>query len=287
VTLGWQLRALGDAGILLVVLGLGLAARGALDRDTWLTRQYRKYTAHLERSLRLLFIKGTARRIVAAQLISIAALCASGVLFDLGLAHALAGVAAVAPILYLAQKRAEHVKQVESQVDSLVTALANCLKTVPSPALAMSHVVAVLPSPMRLEIDRVLKEMRVGSTLEQALLNMSSRLRSPELDAALSALLIGLQVGGNLPRVLESTADTIREMSRLEGVVRTKTSDGRAQLWVLALFPFVICFAFNLLDPGYFTVLQNTFLGTLIMTTALTFWLAGLLLARKIVKVDI
>jgi tight adherence protein B len=270
-----------------VVLGLGWAAHGALSRDTWLTRQYRKYTAHLERSLRLLFIKGSAKRIVAAQLISIAALCAAGVFFDLGLAYALAGVAALAPVLYLAQKRAEHVKQVESQVDSLVTALANCLKTVPSPAAAMSHVVAVLPSPMRLEIDRVLKEMRVGSTLEQALLNMSSRLRSPELDAALSALLIGLQVGGNLPRVLESTADTIREMSRLEGVVRTKTSDGRAQLWVLALFPFVICFAFNLLDPGYFTPLQTTFLGTLIMIAALTFWIAGLLLARKIVKVDI
>jgi tight adherence protein B len=140
---------------------------------------------------------------------------------------------------------------------------------------------------MRLEMDRVLKEMRVGSTLEQALLNMSSRLRSAELDAALSALLIGLQVGGNLPRVLEGTAATMREMSRLSGVVRTKTSEGRAQLWVLALFPFVICFAFNLLDPEYFTPLQTTFVGTLVMIAALVFWLAGLLLARKIVKVDI
>lgn len=283
----WQLRAIGDAGILLVVLGLGAAAFGALRRDTWLTRQYRRYTAHLDRSLRLLFIKGSAKRLVAGQLIGMAALCAAGVLLDLQLAHGLAGIAALGPTAYLAKKRSAHVKQVESQAESLVTALANCLKSVPSPALAMSHVVAVLPSPMRLEIDRVLREMRVGSTLEQALLNMSSRLRSPELDAALSALLIGLQVGGNLPRVLESTADTIREMNRLEGVVRTKTSDGRAQLWVLALFPFVICFAFSLLDPGYFVPLQTTFLGTLVVIVALTFWIVGLLLARRIVKVDI
>jgi tight adherence protein B len=86
---------------------------------------------------------------------------------------------------------------------------------------------------------------------------------------------------------LESTAETIREMSRLEGVVRTKTSDGRAQLWVLALFPFVICFAFSLLDPSYFTPLQTTFVGTLVVAAALTFWIAGLLIARKIIKVDI
>lgn len=287
MSLTWQVHAWGLVGTLLVTLGLGWAAHDLLGHDTWLTRQYRKYTAHLERSLRLLFIPGSGKRIAWTQLLSMAALCAAGVLLDLGLAYALAGVAAFGPVAYLTKKRAEHIKQVESQVDSLVSALANCLKTVPSPALAMSHVVAVLPSPMRLEIDRVLKEMRVGSTLEQALLNMSSRLRSPELDAALSALLIGLQVGGNLPRVLESTAETLREMSRLEGVVRTKTSEGRAQLWVLSLFPFVICFAFNLLDRAYFTPLQTTFLGTLIMLAALTFWIAGLVLARKIVKVDI
>jgi tight adherence protein B len=287
VTVPWQLHALGLAGILLVVMGLGWAAHGTVGHDTWLTRQYRKYTAHLDRSLRLVFAKGSGKRIVSAQLISMVVFSAVGVFMESSLALALAGVAAVAPVVHLARERAKHVKLVESQIETLVTALANCLKTVPSPALALSHVAAVLPSPMRLEIDRTLKEMRVGSTLEQALLNMSARLCSPELDAALSALLIGLQVGGNLPRVLEGTAETIREMNRLEGVVRTKTSDGRAQLWVLALFPFVICFAFSLLDPSYFTPLQTTFVGTLVVIAALTFWIAGLLIARKIIKVDI
>jgi tight adherence protein B len=283
----WQLQALGLAGILLVVIGSGFIAHGTLGHDTWLTRHYRQYTAHLDRCLRLLFAKGSGERIVAAQLISMAVFSAVGVFLESSLAYGLAAVAALAPVAHLARQRHKHVKLVESQIDTLVTALANCLKTVPSPALALSHVAAVLPSPMRLEIDRLLSEMRVGSTLEQGLLNMSSRLRSPELDAALSALLIGLQVGGNLPRVLESTAETIREMSRLEGVVRTKTSDGRAQLWVLALFPFVICFAFSLLDPSYFTPLQTTFVGTLVIIVALTFWIAGLLIARKIIKVDI
>ena len=43
----------------------------------------------------------------------------------------------------------------------------------------------------------------------------------------------GRQVGGNLPKVLETTAHTLREMKRLEGVIRTKTADGRMQLWVI------------------------------------------------------
>jgi tight adherence protein B len=283
----WATRVLGYSGILLVVVGLAAVARGMAAGDSFAVRFHRQYTAGLDRSLRLLFMKGSGRRVAAIQLGAMAALCAAGLVLELTFAYGLAALAAVGPVAYLARERARHVKQVESQVDQLVTALANCLKTVPSPAAALSHVVSVLPRPTRLEIDRVLSEMRVGSTLEQALLNMSSRLRSPELDAALSAMLIGLQVGGNLPRVLEGTAETIREMHRLEGVVRTKTSDGRAQLWVLALFPFVICFAFSLLDPEYFTPLRNTVVGTLVAIVAIGFWIAGLALARKIVKVDI
>ena len=45
----------------------------------------------------------------------------------------------------------------------------------------------------------VVKEMRVGNTLEQSLVNMSARIGSRTIDSALSAVLIGLQVGGNLP----------------------------------------------------------------------------------------
>jgi hypothetical protein len=81
---------------------------------------------------------------------------------------------------------------------------------------------------MRQEVDLALKEMKVGSTLDQALLHMAARVGSRQLDSALSSILIGRQVGGNLPRVLETTAGTLREMRRLEGVVRTKTAGARA-----------------------------------------------------------
>jgi tight adherence protein B len=194
---------------------------------------------------------------------------------------------AIAPWLYLHQKRKEHLKKLEDQVDSFILALANSLKTVPSPSAALGALLPILPNPTKLEIERVLKEMRVGSTLEQSLLNMTSRLKSPTMDSALSAVLIGLQVGGNLPVVLETTAATIREMNRLDGVVKTKTSEGKAQLWVLALFPFFICGAFNYVEEGYFEPLQTTVTGYIVTTVAVMFWMAALLSARKILKVDI
>jgi tight adherence protein B len=271
----------------LLALGLGLFVRSVAGGETAITRHYRRDVVYLDRSLRLLFLQGSGRRVVLGQIGALVASGVAGVALGAEYFLGLLPLVVFAPRLYLSKKRREHLKKLESQLDSLILTLANALKTVPSPAAALAQIVPVLPRPICLELDRALKEVRVGSTLEQAILNMSARLRSNELDTALSALLIGLQVGGNLPRVLENTALTVREMNRLEGVVRTKTSEARAQLWVLALFPFLICMAFSALDPTYFDPLRQSSMGTLVTSVALCFWCASILLARRIVRVDL
>ncbi|HKO46855.1 MAG TPA: type II secretion system F family protein [Polyangiaceae bacterium] len=279
-----SLLAYGGNG--LVVLGALLIVRAVLSGDTLLTRYCRRYTGYLERSLHLLFLRGSGSRILSAQVACAVPCLLAGLWLD-PWCFGLLALCAVGPHLYLSRKRQQHVRKLEGQMDALMVAFANALKTVPSPAAALAQVVVVLPDPMRLEIDRLLREMRVGGTLEQGLLNMSARLKSPELDSALSAVLIGIQVGGNLATVLESTGATLREMSRLEGVVRTKTSEGRAQLWVLGVFPFAICLALKLVDPDYFNPLQTTTIGGIVTTVAVLLWLVSLVTARKIMQVDI
>jgi tight adherence protein B len=274
-------------GIFLLVGGVTFMAMSTLFGDTVLTRYYKRYVAYLDRNLRLVFLPGEAEKLVIGQLAAAAVILGLAFTIESPIWYILLALTAIAPWLYLHQKRAEHMKRLEAQVDSFILGLANSLKTVPSPSAALGALVPILPVPTKLEIDRVLREMRVGSTLEQALLNMTSRLKSQTMDSALSAVLIGLQVGGNLPTVLENTASTIREMNRLDGVVRTKTSEGRAQLWVLALFPFFICAAFNYAQEGYFEPLQTTVTGYIITAIAVGFWMASLLAARKILKVDI
>jgi tight adherence protein B len=255
--------------------------------ESWLRRAYEQRVSWLERRLRLCFLPSSGRRIAQLQLAA-ALLCAGAALaLSQRWGYALAGLGLVLPGRYLARRHRQHVLRVEAQMDTFIVGLANALKAVPSPAAAIQHLAPVLPAPLRLEIERMLAELRVGSTLEQALLNMAARLDSPEIESALSALLIGLQAGGNLPRVLENSAATIREMHRLEGVVRSKTSESKAQLWVLGAFPYVLAFGFNAVDPGYFLPLQSGVIGTLIVTVAGALWLGALLTARRILKVDI
>ncbi len=76
-------------------------------------------------------------------------------------------------------------------------------------------------------------------------------------------------------------------MQRLEGVVQSKTAEGKAQVWVLALVPFGLSAALNWLQPGYFDPLMNSPIGWIALFVAGMCWLGSLLLARKVLAVDI
>lgn len=276
-------------GALLAAAAAAAAVTGyaVASGETVVSRLATRYVRHLDDAQRLLFRPEIGRRIAASQaaLLGVTVLAAVG----LGLPYWWAAmlVVALGPVIHLRRERQARVARLELQVDGFVVALANSLKTVPSPAAALQATAGVLQQPTRQEIEHILKEMRVGSTLEQGLLAMSARVKSRWIDVAFSAVLIGLRVGGNLPVVLERTAATIREMNRLLGVVRTKTGEGRMQLWVLALFPLFIVFAFNAAQQGYFDPLQHSLVGQITVGIAAVLWIGSLLLARKVLAVDV
>ncbi len=256
-------------------------------RETSVSRLCEWYVKYLNGLLRGLFKPEQGRRIAHLQALALGACVVAHLAVDVAMGWVALLAVVLGPAAYLHSERQARVKQLEAQVDGFVVALANSLKTVPSPAAALQATAAILPQPTRQEIEHVLKEMRIGSTLDQGLVAMSARVNSRWLDVALSAVLIGLRVGGNLPVVLERTAATIREMNRLLGVVRTKTGEGRMQLWVLACFPIFIVFAFNAASPGYFDALGHSLIGQLVVSGAAVLWISSLLLARKVLAVDV
>jgi tight adherence protein B len=270
-----------------VAIAASVLAYATATRETFLSRLAAGYVRYLDGNLKVLFQPEIGRRIALGQGLAAGAVVGAHLVTPVPYWWLAVAVILCAPALYLRQERQQRVARLEAQVDGFVVALANSLKTVPSPAAALQATASVLQQPTRQEIEYVLKEMRVGSTLEQALVAMSARVKSRWLDVAFSAVLIGLRVGGNLPVVLERTASTIREMNRLLGVVRTKTGEGRMQLWVLALFPLLIVFGFNAAQKGYFDPLQDSLIGQLAVGVASLLWIGSLLLARKVLAVDV
>ena len=269
------------AGVFLFVFAVGR------DESSLIQRLFRMYCVALEKKLRNMFITTRGDHIAFGQILVVVLLAGVGLSLSLGHWYLLVPVVAVAPALYIEQMRRSRIARIEAKVDSFILTLANALKTTPSIGNALAYSESLIAAPMDQEIGLALKEMRVGMTVDQALLNMAARIRSPQLDATLAGILIGRQVGGDLPRILETTAETLREIARLQGVVRSKTAEGKAQLAVLAVFPALILIVFDIASPGYFSPLTTTFVGWIVMALALVFWASSLVMARNVLAVDI
>jgi tight adherence protein B len=277
------------------LLGLGLLFVGLFfalyfivsDAQGLPRRLWSRYVVFLERKLRLMFVWTSGNVIAAGQAAGIAAILALAVLVDLPYWYAFIALVAVAPAVVIERMRRQRVELIDAQLDGFLLALANALKATPSLGDAFTSVQRLIAPPLQQEVELAVKEMRVGSTLDQAVLFMAGRIGSRQVDSALSALLIGRQIGGNLPKILDTTAGSLREMARLEGVVRTKTAEGKAQLWVLAIFPVVLMLAFNAVKDGYFDPLTQSITGYVVVTFALVFWISSLVVARRILDVDI
>ena len=280
--------SIGVLGIIFAGLGLGaLVGLFVADPQSAVRRGWRNYELQLEAEARFLFLStsGTtmARQHLAAML---GALILILVLAEWVLLLLLP-VLAYLPLAILRRKHHERVTKLEEALDSWLLILANALKASPSLGEAVKASARIVRAPMSQELDLLLKEVQLGTPLDRAILGMSARVGSPTMSSALATILVGRQTGGDLPMILEESAATLREMARLEGVVRTKTAEGKSQAYVLGAIPFVLIAAIQWIDPNWLRPLSETTMGYVVIAIAATLWGLAIIAARKILAVDI
>jgi tight adherence protein B len=179
------------------------------------------------------------------------------------------------------------VAQIEKQVEGWLTTLARALEAAPSLGEAVEVSAAMSDEPLRDELDVVVSELHLGRPLDRALSALGDRVGSRTLALALSTLQVGRATGGGLPEVLRSAAAALAELERLEGVVRTKTAEGKVQAWTISVIPLPVYFAVRASDVHYFEPLEQTGMGHVLTAVAVCLWLVAIFSARKILAVRI
>ena len=279
---------LGYGGMFLLIGGLVVAGYlVANDPKSTLRKQYARYVSSVDRMCRFLMNGASGEKIARTQLIAGAAAPVFAFFLDDWIYALLVMPIALVPHFVLESRVRERIQIIEDHLDSWLLMLSNALKASPSLGEAINNSGKLLRGPMAEEIDLALKEMKLGTPLDQAILNMSQRINSPSVSSALATILVGRQTGGDLPHILEESASTLREMARLEGVVRTKTAEGKTQAYVLGVIPFVLIGAIHMVDEHWLEPLGETTLGYAIIIVAAILWLSAILWARRILAVDV
>lgn len=133
-------------------------------------------------------------------------------------------VGAVLPRFYVRRRQKKRVKNFNNQLGDTIALLANALRSGYSLLQAMDAVGRDAPSPTSDEFRRVVREVGLGLSPQEALDNMLDRVPSEDLDLMVVAIGVQHEVGGNLSTILENIAYTIRERVRIKGEIKSLTA---------------------------------------------------------------
>lgn len=141
--------------------------------------------------------------------------------------------------------------------------------------------------PVKQEFSLMLREVRMGTGLEDALDNLAERVRSEDMDIVVSAATIARDVGGNLAETLSRLAESLRKKNEMEKKIKALTAQGILQGWVVSLLPFAILGALTFIEPEAVNSMFSSILGWLFLFVVVVLELIGGLFIRKIVRIDV
>jgi len=152
---------------------------------------------------------------------------------------------------------------------------------------AIDFVAHEMPAPAGLEFAQVVREVKLGSSLMEALDSMADRVGSDDLMLIVTAVRIHHETGGNLAEILDMVSGTIRERVRIKGELRTLTAQQRYSGYVLAALPILLFFVLMLLNPEYESRLFSPGPTLCIPFGALLSMGLGFLVIRRIIAIEV
>ena len=157
----------------------------------------------------------------------------------------------VVPSIYLKFKAARRRKQFVGQLGDTITLMANSLRAGYSLLQTMEMVSRESKDPMATEFRRVVREVGLGISHQEAMANMMRRVPSDDLDLLVTAINIQHEVGGNLAQILTTIGHTIRERVRIKGEIGVLTAQVQLSGYIITAMPIGLALLIFMLNPSY------------------------------------
>ena len=189
-------------------------------------------------------------------------------------------------VIRLKQKRQTLFNQ---QLADVVTLMSGSLKSGYSLLQAMELVAREAPQPVSAEFDRVVREVGLGLSPEEALANLVERMQSEDLELLVTAINVQREVGGNLVEVLDTISNTIRDRVKLIGEVKVLTAQQQYSGYIIALLPVALALMLGVINPNYMLGIfqETTWCGWTMLGCSGIMIFSGFLAIRSIVNIKV
>jgi tight adherence protein B len=190
------------------------------------------------------------------------------------------------PRLWLTRRQSARLKAFNNQLGDTIGLMSNSLRSGLSLVQSMEMISREAEPPIAEEFRRVVREIGLGVGPQEALLHLGRRVDSDDLELLITAILVQFEIGGNLSRILDSIANTIRERVKLQGEIRTLSAQGRMSGYILSGMPAAIGGLLMLIAPSYMGALFTPGPWIALPAIAVTGVVMGSLVIRKLVAIE-
>jgi len=197
--------------------------------------------------------------------------------------------AALPPIiayLVVAGMRRARQRLFEQQLAEALMLMASSLRSGYSVLRSMQTVAEEMAPPIASEFGQVAAEVNLGLPLEDALRHLALRVPSYDLELMVTAVIVQVEVGGNLAAILETLASTIRERNRIRAEVSALTAEGRLSGVILIALPPAMALFMFFGNRSYLTPLVVTPIGHMLIISALVLQVIGVVVIKRMLEMD-
>lgn len=152
---------------------------------------------------------------------------------------------------------------------------------------AMILVTEELADPAREEFARVVGRTTLGVGIVEALEELGERMPSNEMMMAIRSMRIQTQTGGDLAKVLENVANTIKARRTVFRKMRALTAEGRMSGYIIVALPLVVGGFICVSQPAMGHALLFTGVGHISLALVAALEAAAGLMLSQIMKFDV
>ena len=194
---------------------------------------------------------------------------------------------AMLPRMGYAWMRKRRLRQFEQQLPDALMMLCGSLRAGASMSSAIQQMASEAQNPLAQEFSLVLREQRLGVSMEQSLNNLSRRVPTQTTVLVVSAMRIASETGGGLAETLERSSHTIRSRLQMEGKIEALTAQGKMQAWVVGSLPILLMLVLNQMEPDSMAMLWHSRIGWATLVVIAFLEVMGVYLIRRITAIDV
>jgi tight adherence protein B len=196
-------------------------------------------------------------------------------------------VCALAPQYKLRIERGNRLARFEEQLPEALDIISRALRAGHPFVETLKLVGDEMDDPIGKEFSTAFTDINYGASVRQGFMNLLERVPSMSLMAAVTAVLIQRETGGNMAEILEKIAAVVRGRFRYQRRLRTLSAEGRLSAWILTLVPFGLAAVIMVIQPDYLPMLTKDPLGRQLIIAAFVMITLGIFWIRRIIRIEV